>query len=66
MHKHHPEVDTDIATAETKIVGTLTEQPLGAIDRGRVKKSLDIVGSAYSLKYPVKPDEIFAPGFVAH
>jgi NitT/TauT family transport system substrate-binding protein len=65
MHKYHPEVDTDIATGETKIVGTLTEQPLGAIDPARISKSLEIVGSAYTLKYPVKPDQIFVPGFVA-
>jgi NitT/TauT family transport system substrate-binding protein len=65
MHKYHPEVDADIATAETKIVGTLTEQPLGAIDPARISKSLEIVSSAYTLKYPVKPDQIFVPGFVA-
>jgi hypothetical protein len=29
-----------------------------------VKKSLDIVGGAYSLKHPVAPDDIYAPGFV--
>jgi len=64
MHKYHPEVDAGIATAETKIVGTLTGQPLGVIDPDRVEKSLEIVSSAYTLKYPVKPEEIFATGFV--
>lgn len=68
MHKHHREVDADIATGETRIVGTLTGQtglPLGAIDPDRVQKALEIVGSSYTLKNPVKPDDIYAPGFVA-
>jgi NitT/TauT family transport system substrate-binding protein len=65
MHKYHREVDVDIATGETKIVSTLTGQPLGVIDPARAQKSLEIVGSAYTLKYPVKPDDIYAPDFVA-
>jgi NitT/TauT family transport system substrate-binding protein len=66
MHKHHREVDADIATAETRIVGTLTGQPLGVLEAPRVRKTLDIVGSAYALKHPVAPDDIYVPGFVAH
>jgi len=66
MHKHHREVDADIAAAETRIVGTLTGQPLGVLEAPRVKKTLDIVGSAYALKHPVTPDDIYAPGFVAY
>jgi NitT/TauT family transport system substrate-binding protein len=68
MHKYHREVDADIATAETKIVGTLTDQPglpLGTLDAGHVQKAIDIVSAAYTLKYPVKPDDVYAPGFVA-
>ncbi|HEY7243251.1 MAG TPA: ABC transporter substrate-binding protein [Xanthobacteraceae bacterium] len=64
MNKHHREVDADIATAETRIVGTLTGQPLGVLDGARVKKSLDIVSAAYKLKHPVAPEDIYAPGFV--
>jgi len=66
MHKHHREVDADIATAETRIVGTLTGQPLGALDPARVKKSLDIVSAAYSLKHPVAADDIYAAGFAGN
>jgi len=64
MHKHHREVDADIATGETRIVGTLTGQtglPLGAIDPDHVQKALEIVGTSYPLKNPVKPDDIYAP-----
>jgi NitT/TauT family transport system substrate-binding protein len=66
MNKHHREVDADIASGETKIVGTLTGQPLGVLDAARVKKTLDIVGGAYALKYPVTPDDVYAPGFAAN
>jgi NitT/TauT family transport system substrate-binding protein len=66
MNKHHREVDADIATAETRIVGTLTGQPLGVLDAARVKKTLDIVAGAYTLKYPVTPDDLYAPGFVSN
>src|SRR6266849_1735930 len=66
MNKHHREVDADIAAGETKIVGTLTGQPLGVLDAPRVKKTLDIVAGAYALKYPVTPDDLYAPGFVAN
>ena len=66
MNKHHREVDADIATAETRIVGTLTGQPLGVLDAARVKQTLDIVAGAYTLKYPVTPDDLYAPGFVSN
>jgi NitT/TauT family transport system substrate-binding protein len=67
MHKHHRAVDADIATGETKLVGTLTGQPglpLGAIDPARVQKAIEIVSGAFTLKNPVKPEEVYAPGFV--
>ena len=66
MNKHQRAVDADVAAGETKIVGTLTGTPLGVMDAGRVKRAIDIVGSAYSLKYPVTPDDIYAPGFVTN
>src|SRR5437588_13046515 len=66
MNKHHREVDADIAAGETKIVGTLTGQPLGVLDAARVKKTLDIVAGAYTLKHPVTPDDLYAPGFVSN
>jgi NitT/TauT family transport system substrate-binding protein len=68
MHKHHREVDADIATGETKIVGTLTDQPglpLGTLDPGRVQKAIEIVSGAYTLKNPVKAEDVYAAGFVA-
>jgi len=67
MHKHQRQVDADIAAGETRIVGTLTGQdglPLGALDPERVKKSIDIVAGAFTLKNPVAAADIYAPGFV--
>jgi NitT/TauT family transport system substrate-binding protein len=66
MNKHHREVDADIAAGETRIVGTLTGQPLGVLDALRVKKTLDIVAGAYTLKHPVMPDDLYAPGFISN
>jgi NitT/TauT family transport system substrate-binding protein len=66
MNKHHREVDSDVATGETKIVGTLTGQPLGVLDPAHVKRAIEIVGGAFTLKYPVAPDDVYAPGFVAN
>jgi len=66
MNKHHREVDADVAAAETKVVGTLTGQPLGVLDAGRVKKAIEIVRNAYTLKSAVTPEDIYAPGFVAN
>jgi NitT/TauT family transport system substrate-binding protein len=66
MNKHHREVDADVAAAETKIVGTLTGQPLGVLDGVRVKKAIEIVSRAYTLKSAVAPEDIYAPGFIAN
>src|SRR5437879_1735948 len=51
MNKHHREVDADVAAGETKIVGTLTGQPLGVLDAGRVKKAMESVSAAYTQKF---------------
>jgi NitT/TauT family transport system substrate-binding protein len=64
MNKHHREVDADIAAAETRIVGTLVGQPLGVLDPARVKKTFEIVSGAYTLKFPVTAEDLYAPGFV--
>src|SRR5438876_8429973 len=66
MSKHHREVDADVAAGETRIVGTLTGQPLGALAAGHVKRAIEIVGGAFTLKYTVAPDDIYAPGFAVN
>ena len=65
MHKHHSEIDVDIAAGEMKKVKELAEQPkLGAIDPARVQKTIDIVAATYPLKKIVLPSDVYASGFV--
>jgi NitT/TauT family transport system substrate-binding protein len=67
MHKYHREVDTDVARDETVKVGklaTVPGVPLGSIDSGRMQRTIDVVAGAYTLKSTVKPNDIYAPGFV--
>jgi NitT/TauT family transport system substrate-binding protein len=67
MHKYHRQVDEGVARDETVKVGqlaTVPGAPLGSIDSVRLQRTIDIVAGAYTLKNPVKPDDIFAPGFV--
>ena len=67
MHKYHRQVDEGVARDETVKVGqlaTVPGTPLGSIDSTRLQRTIDIVAGAYTLKNPIKPDDIYAPGFV--
>jgi NitT/TauT family transport system substrate-binding protein len=67
MHKYHREVDEGVARDETVKVGqlaTVPGAPLGSIDSARLQRTIDVVTGAYTLKNTVKPDDIYAPGFV--
>jgi NitT/TauT family transport system substrate-binding protein len=67
MHKYHPEVSADVATGETKIVGTLIHQkgvPLGYIEPNMVKATIEVVANAFKLKNPVNVADVYAPEFV--
>lgn len=67
MHKYHREVDEGVARDETVKVGqlaTVAGAPMGSIDAPRLQRTIDVVAGAYSLKNPVKPEDIYAPGFV--
>jgi NitT/TauT family transport system substrate-binding protein len=67
MHKYHPEVSADIATDETKIVGTLINQPgepLGYIEPKKMQATVEVVAGAFKLKHPVKAADVYEPGFV--
>jgi NitT/TauT family transport system substrate-binding protein len=67
INKYHHEVSPDIATAETKIVGTLINQPgepVGFIDPKKMQATVDVVAGAFTLKHPVKAEDVSAPGFV--
>jgi NitT/TauT family transport system substrate-binding protein len=65
MHKYHPEIDTNIAIAETEKVKELAVQPkLGAIDPTRVDKTIAIVAATYPLKKNVISSDVYAPAFL--
>ena len=67
MHKYHRQVDAGVASAETVKVGQLASvpgAPLGSIDPARLQSTIDVVAGAYTLKSTVKPDDIYAAGFV--
>jgi NitT/TauT family transport system substrate-binding protein len=67
MHKHHREIDVDIAIGEMRKVKELAAQPnaaLGAIEPGRVQKTIDIVGATFALKKGVSPADVYAAGFL--
>ena len=67
MHKHHPEVDAEVAKGETEAVAELAEvkgKPLAEIDQSRVQATIDVVNGAFKLKSQVNAGDIYVPGFV--
>jgi NitT/TauT family transport system substrate-binding protein len=67
MHKYHREIDVGIAIGETRKVTELATQPnaaLGAIDPGRVQKTIDTVAETFALKKRVSPTDVYASGFL--
>lgn len=68
MHKHHPEVDVEVAKGETEAVAELAEvkgKPLAEIDPAGIQATIDVVNGAFKLKSQVKAGEVYVPGFVA-
>jgi NitT/TauT family transport system substrate-binding protein len=67
IHKYHRQVDPGVASAETVKVGQLAkvpDAPLGSVSPARLQSTINVVAGAYTLKSAVKPDDIYAPGFV--
>lgn len=67
INKYHPQIDSDIGAGETEAVRSLAEvkgMPLSKIDPARISATLDVVTGAFKLKFPVKPGDLYAPGFV--
>jgi NitT/TauT family transport system substrate-binding protein len=52
MHKYHRQVDEGVARDETIKVGqlaTVAGSPLGAIEEGRLQRTIDVIAGAYTL-----------------
>jgi NitT/TauT family transport system substrate-binding protein len=67
MAKYQKELAPDVIEGETRLVAELAEvkgEPLGFIDPKGVASTVDVISKNFTLKEPVRPDELFAPGFV--
>jgi NitT/TauT family transport system substrate-binding protein len=67
MHKHHPEVDVEVAKGETEAVAELADvkgKPLAQIDPSRIQATLDVVNGAFKLKSPISAGDVYVAGFV--
>jgi NitT/TauT family transport system substrate-binding protein len=67
MHKHHPEVDVEVAKGETEAVAELAEvkgKPLAEIDPSRIQATIDVVNGAFKLKSQVNASDMYVSGFV--
>jgi NitT/TauT family transport system substrate-binding protein len=69
LNKYHREVDAGIAAGEVEILQYLTSAPghrMGVIDAKRVGQTISVVSGAFQLKSPVRPEDVYAPGFVGN
>lgn len=67
MHKYHKEISPEVAAGETEKVRELAVvpgQPLGAIDAGRIARTIAVMQKSYPIKNPVQPQDMYVPGFV--
>ncbi len=70
MAKHHRQVEPDITEGEIKMVGEIAvndltkKHGLGYIDEAKMQKTIDLVGTVFELKRPIKAAEVIAPGLV--
>ena len=71
LAKHHPQVEADIGQGETEMVRDIAtdeftkKHGLGYIDQAKMKATVDMVASVFNLKNPVKPEDVYAPGFIS-
>jgi NitT/TauT family transport system substrate-binding protein len=67
MAKYQKELAPAVIEGETRLVGELAEvnnQPLGKIDTASVAATVDVMSASFTMKTPVQPTDLFAPGFV--
>lgn len=67
MAKYQKELAPAVIEGETRLVGELAEvkgQAMGHIDPNSIKGTVDVMSANFTLKTPVQPAELFAPGFV--
>lgn len=67
MHKYHKEISPEVAQGETEKVRELAVapgHPLGVIDQARIERTIEVMKTAYPMKNPVQPQDMYVPGFV--
>ncbi len=68
LAKYQPQIAPDIGQGETEAVRELSQFPLtrerglGTVDPARVRKTIQVVAEVFSLKTPVAPEDVYAPG----
>jgi NitT/TauT family transport system substrate-binding protein len=68
LNKYHREVEVDVAAGEVEKLRSLAvvpQVPLGTIEPGRVRQTIELVSAAFDLKNTVAPEEVFVPDMVA-
>jgi NitT/TauT family transport system substrate-binding protein len=67
MAKYQKELSPAVIEGETRLVSELAEvkgKPLGHIDPKSIAGTVEVISANFTLKNPVPPAELFAPGFV--
>lgn len=70
FNSHHPEIDAEIAAAETEIVAELAQTPdtdangLGHIDPDRIESTISVVEGSFDMQQDVTVDSMYADGFI--
>ena len=66
MAKYQKELQPAVIEGETRLVKELAEVKgsLGHIDPKSIASTIDVMSANFTLKNPVKPEDLFAPGFI--
>jgi NitT/TauT family transport system substrate-binding protein len=66
MAKYQKELQPAVIEGETRLVKELAEVKgsLGHIDPKSIASTVDVMSANFTLKNPVKPEDLFAPGFI--
>lgn len=70
MASYHRQVEPSITEGEMKMVGGIAvnemtkKHGLGYLDPAKMDKTIELVGKVFTLKRPIKADEMIASGFV--
>lgn len=67
MAKYQKELQPAVIEGETRLVKELAEvkgQPLGHIEPTSIASTIDVMSANFTLKNSIKPEELYAPGFV--